>query len=314
MKVLATTSHSVFALDCNTGDARVVHRGAGLYFGIARVGTRYAVAARRRLVSSAVPREAEHGCLLLVDARFASCETIEAPFPLRDLHQIAWFDDRLFVTCSFDDAIAVFDGAGWERWTPQLPRDVAARRSRSDAEHDRYHYNSFLLLDDEVALLAHNHGPSNVDFFDRRSRSFRRTLPLGVQAHNLWYEGDRLWTCSSIEGRLVADDGEAIATGGFPRGVAFDGRARAFGLSALSERGQRDFASAAIALCDAAWRPRHYVYLPHEGMILDLLPLEDAEFEAARRSALAAVALPIVGELDPADLAADQGSGADASR
>ena len=61
MKVLATTSHSILAIDCETGDARIVHRGAGLYYGIARIGSDYLVAARRRLVSSPVPRDDERG-------------------------------------------------------------------------------------------------------------------------------------------------------------------------------------------------------------------------------------------------------------
>ena len=314
MKVLATTSHSILAVDCDTGEARIVDRGGGLYYGIARSGPDYLVAARRRLVSSPVPRDDERGCVLRFDARFDRAEMLEAPFALRDMHQIACFDDRLFVTCSFDDAIAVFDGTRWTRWTPALPADVAAARPRRDAANDRYHYNTIFVGLDEIVLLAHNHGPSNLDFFDRRSRAFLRTLPLGVQAHNLWREGDRIWTCSSMEGKLVADGDGEVATGGFPRGVAFGTGARALGLSALSERGQRDWASAAIVLCDAAWRPRHYVHLEREGMILDLVALTEMEFDAARRRGLERVAFPIVERLDVASLAADQGSAANASR
>jgi hypothetical protein len=116
-----------------------------------------------------------------------------------------------------------------------------------------------------------------------------------------------------MEGKLVADDGSEVATGGFPRGVAFAPHARAFGLSALSERGQRDWASAAIALCDSAWRPRQFVHLSREGMILDLLALTDAEFEGARRGGLERVAFPVVERLDVAALAPDQGSAVKAS-
>jgi hypothetical protein len=313
MKVLATTSHSILAIDCETGDARIVHRGCGLYYGIARRGSDYFIAARRRLVSSPVPRDDERGCLLRFDTGFDAREPIEAPFALRDMHQIAYVDDRLFVTCSFDDAIAIFDGVRWERWIPELPTHVVAARPRCDEANDRFHYNSFFVGRDEIALLAHNHGPSNLDCFDRGSRVFRRTLPLGVQAHNVWSEGDRIWTCSSMEGKLVADDGSEVATGGFPRGVAFAPHARAFGLSALSERGQRDWASAAIALCDSAWRPRQFVHLSREGMILDLLALTDAEFEGARRGGLERVAFPVVERLDVAALAPDQGSAVKAS-
>src|SRR6185312_10154455 len=64
MKVVATTSQSVLLVDCVTGQSSVLHRGAGLYYGIARIGSDLAVAARRRLVSSPVPREEERGCIL----------------------------------------------------------------------------------------------------------------------------------------------------------------------------------------------------------------------------------------------------------
>jgi hypothetical protein len=80
------------------------------------------------------------------------------------------------------------------------------------------------------------------------------------------------------------------------------------GISALSERGQRDFASAAIAVHDASWRRVHYVHLPHEGMILDLEPLQEAEYASAAKRGLGARSFPILDRLDETDLAADQGS------
>jgi hypothetical protein len=309
MKVLATTSQSVLLVDCLTGHASVLHRGAGLYYGIARMGATHAVAARRRLVSSAQPRDEERGFILLLDGDLRHRETFEAPFPLRDMHEIAWFDRRLWVTCSFDDMIAICDGVAWERWTPELPPVSDRDRPVRDVERDRHHFNSFFLTDEEIALLAHNHGPSDLHFFDRRSRSFRRTIQLGKQAHNIWRHGDAFATCSSIEGRLVASDGWELPIGGFPRGVCFAGGHRAIGLSALSERGQRDWTSAAIALYDASWRPLHYVHLVREGMILDLAPAPDTaesgHFELLR--------FPLLSRLTDDDLVGAQPSSGDVS-
>jgi hypothetical protein len=312
MNVLATTSQSVLLVDCMTGQASVLHRGAGLYYGIAQIGSLRAVAARRRLVSSPVPRIDERGCILLLDERLRVRDVIEAPFPLRDMHEIAWCDERLWVTCSFDDMIAVYDGAGWERWTPEVP-PCAAHRPVRDVENDRRHFNSFLFAHDEIALLAHNHGPSDVHFFDRRSRSFRRTIELGTQAHNLWQEDEALVTCSSIEGKLVSSDGWELSTGDFPRGVCFTPAHRTVGLSALAERGQRDFASAAIGVHDASWRLLHYVHLVREGMILDLAPATDADIAHARRGGFEACRFPLLAQSTRADLAADQDSSADVS-
>jgi len=313
MKVLATTSQSVLLVDCCTGEAHVLHRGAGLYYGIARIGASHAVAARRRLVSSAVPREAERGCILIFDEALRQRAVLEAPFALRDMHQIAWFDGCLWVTCSFDDMIAIHDGAAWQRWTPAIPSAPATARPRRDVENDRYHYNSFLVTGDEIALLAHNHGPSDVHFFDRRSRAFHRTVALGSQAHDLWVDGEALHTCSSIEGRLVGTSGWTLATGGFPRGVCFGETHRALGISALSERGQRDFASAAIALYDASWQVLHYVHLVHEGMVLDLAPVPASERGASALPAFEACRFPLLDRLSEGDLLDAQGSAGSAS-
>jgi hypothetical protein len=313
MNVLATTSQSVLLVDCMTGQASVLHRGAGLYYGIAQIGSLRAVAARRRLVSSPVPRIDERGCILLLDERLRVRDVIEAPFPLRDMHEIAWCDERLWVTCSFDDMIAVYDGAGWERWTPEVP-PCAAHRPVRDVENDRRHFNSFLFAHDEIALLAHNHGPSDVHFFERRARSFTRSVELGTQAHNLWQEDQALFTCSSIEGKLVSSSGWELSTGDFPRGVCFTPTCRAVGLSALSERGHRDFASAAIAVHDASWNVLHYVHLVREGMILDLATATATDVAHARRGGFETCRFPLLPQLTRADLAADQDSSGDVSR
>jgi hypothetical protein len=313
MNVIATTSQSVLLVDCMTGQASVLHRGAGLYYGIARIGSTLAVAARRRLVSSPIPRIDERGCILLLDAELRVRDVVEAPFALRDIHEIAWFAERLWLTCSFDDMVAIYDGSGWQRWTPEVPP-----RGRGapvgDVANDQHHFNSFLFLGDEIALLAHNHGRSEVHFFERRSGSFRRTLNLGSQAHNLWRDGDAFYTCSSIEGKLVSSAGWQLLTGEFPRGVCFSPTHRAVGLSALIERGQRDFASAAIVVHDASWVRLHYVHLTREGMILDLAPASDADVAQARRGGIERCRFPLLSQLTHADLAADQDSSGDVSR
>ncbi|HLX29227.1 MAG TPA: hypothetical protein VKV24_12160 [Casimicrobiaceae bacterium] len=310
MNVLATTSQSLLLVNCITGDARVLHRGAGLYYGIAQIGSMYAVAARRRLVSSDVPRDDERGCILIFDRAFGSPQIVEAPFALRDIHQIAWFDDRLWVTCSFDDRIAIRTRAGWQQWVPQPL--APARVEHAERTNDRYHFNSFHVVDDDIALLAHNHGASDLHFFDRRTRAWRRSIPLGRHSHNVWLDGDAYVTCSSIEGRLVSTSGWTLETGGFPRGVCFDGEHRAVGISALSERGQRDFTSAAIALYDRSWRLRHYVHLEREGMVLDLLHYPDVAAIDGR--AHASSCFPLLATLTDADLVGAQGSSADVSR
>jgi hypothetical protein len=311
MNVLATTSQSLLLVDCITGCAHTVHRGAGLYYGIARIGSMYAVAARRRLVSSPIPRDDERGCILMFDRYLRQVDVVEAPFPLRDVHQIAWFDDRLWITCSFDDSIAIRTGAGWEQWTPEL--GASQRSEEQQRSNDVYHYNSFHVAADEFVLVAHHHGPSDLHFFERRTRRWLRSVSLGRQAHNVWRDDVTYVTCSSIEGRLVSTSGWELQTGGFPRGVCLDGAHCAVGISALSERGQRDFASAAIALYDASWRLLHYVHLVHEGMVLDLLGYPDRDLAIVDKLGAGAVRFPLLRKLRDTDLTGGHGSSNDVS-
>jgi len=312
MNVLATTSRSVLLIDCATGEARVVHRGAGMYYGIARLDSGYAVAARRRTAGSSIPRADERDVILTFDERLRARESIEPPFALRDVHEIAWFDGHLWVTSTFDDRIALFDGSTWEQWSPELPPHGIPASPHPDAPDDHHHWNSFFASDDELALLAHNHGPSHIHFFDRRKRSFRRTIALGRQAHNIWRAGDAYATCSSIEGRLVATDGWELRTGGFPRGVCNGPSHRAVGLSALVERDRRDWVSGAIALYERSWRLVHCVHLVREGMVLDLAPVDAAAVAAA--ADLETCSFPLLARLTDADLYGDQGSSGDVSR
>ena len=98
-------------------------------------------------------------------------------------------------------------------------------------------------------------------------------------------------------------------TGGFPRGVCFAAENRAVGISALSERGQRDFASAAIAVYDPYWHPLHYVHLVREGMILDLAPASAAEVMHVGSARFEHLRFPVLAQLTEADLVADHAAG-----
>jgi len=120
----------------------------------------------------------------------------------------------------------------------------------------------------------------------------------------LWTEDNRYFTCSSIESRLIATDGWSHYTGGFPRGVCISPAARIVGLSALVERGSRDFTSGAIAVYDAAWKPRHYVHLVREGMVLDMLAIAPHEGSAIEAAHDADVAYPVVTRMTDRELLA----------
>lgn len=270
MDLLLTTSQSFLLLDTESGRATRLDGGRGLYYGIARHGEHLYVAARNRLVSSTVPPADERGEILVFDRRLRHCDTLRAPFPLRDLHEIAWHDGKLWATASHDNLIAVYDGQRWEQWYPLGP-----------GLGDQNHFNSFMFEDGLVWLLAHNRGPSELMAFSLAERRPVRSIMLGNCGHNMWREDGELLTCSSAESRLLGERGFELATGGFPRGVAADAAGRCIGVSALVERKARDFTAGKVLVTDRHWRPRHEIALAGEGLVLDLMALP-AGFAPAR--------------------------------
>lgn len=263
MDLLVTTSQSLLLLDTDTGCAVRLDGGRGLYYGLACDGEHLYVAARNRLVSSSVPSSEERGEILVFDRALRQCGSLRAPFPLRDLHEIAWHDGKLWATASYDNMVAIYDGRDWEQWYPLGPQ----------ADGDVNHFNSLLFEPDRVWVLAHNRGPSELLAFSLAERQLVQRLALGDCGHNIWREDGRLYTCSSAESRLLSEHGFVLDTGGFPRGVAGDARTRCIGVSTLIERKERDFTSGTVLVRERDWRPRHAIALRDEGLVLDLLAL-----------------------------------------
>jgi hypothetical protein len=85
-------------------------------------------------------------------------------------------------------------------------------------DQDVHHFNTITKIDDQVDLLAHN-GPSQIFFFHYPSLELRFVRPLGVQAHNIFSVDGSLATCSSGEGRLLAESGWQLRAGRFPHGI-----------------------------------------------------------------------------------------------
>lgn len=265
MQLLLTTSHSFLLLDTDSGELHRLHRGKGLYYGIAQYGDKLYVAARNRLVSSGVAQKDERGEILIFDQTLQLCGTLNAPFPLRDLHEIAWHDGKLWATCSFDNMIAIFDGEHWEQWYPL---------GMSEGEpSDVNHFNSFMFDTERVWILAHNHGDSELLAYTLPTRELTQRIAMGRCGHNIWRENGQILSCSSLEGKLLGEHGFLLETGGFPRGVAFDGDTCCVGISELAERGTRDLTTGKVMIFNRNWKLHKEISLPGEGLILDLRPL-----------------------------------------
>ena len=273
MPLIVTTSHSLLTLDLDSGRLQTRHRGRGLYYGLAAHSTTdtHWVAARGRLVSDTSPMAEESGAILVLDAAWNERDCRHAPFPLRDLHEIAWHRDTLWATCSHDDLVALCRSDGvWRRWWP-------LGEPPPGAEPDRFHFNSLFFESELVWVLAHRRGPSRLLAFPLDAALAGRTvepvrvLDLGVQAHNIWRMDGALCTCSSAEGCLVSTSGWRLEVGGFTRGIARLPHGWAVGVSELAERRERDWTTGSVVVFDEQWREIGRLELPGEGLVLDLL-------------------------------------------
>jgi hypothetical protein len=185
--------------------------------------------------------------------------------PLRDLHEILWHEGKLWITCSFDNLVAVFEPATgrWQAWHPLGPTP--------NAPYDVNHLNSLAIVDRELCMIAHNFGASELLRFDIESRALISRTPFGVQSHNILERDDGvLVTCSSGEGALIGSNGWRLDVGGFPRGILAGERENYVGISEIAERQHRDLSTCRLAVFDREWRPLRTLALPGEGLLLDI--------------------------------------------
>ncbi len=265
MRILITTSLSLSYLDTASGEFYPLDRGRGLYYGIAHNAENIYVAARNRLVSSDVSPQEERGEILVFNRTLQLCEVLHAPFPLRDIHEIAWHGEKLWVTCSFNNMIAIFDGEHWESW---FPLGV-----KTQEPYDENHFNSFLFESNRLWILAHNRGASELLAFSLPGRELVERIEIGHCGHNIWREGSQIFSCSSAEGVILGDQGFCFETGGFPRGVAVSGGIRCIGVSEIAERKDRDFTTGKVIVFTRDWKLINEIELHREGLILDIQPL-----------------------------------------
>ena len=286
-QILVSTSQSVVRLDMiNPWQATLIASGAGLYYGLAPTpqGTVW-VAARHSQVSDGIDSADESGRLYELGAQGLIPHPL-SELPLRDLHGLAMHRDSVWLTCSHDDGVAIYQPAtqDWCWWYPLgLP---------DPKNPDQSHFNTLRFEGDLVWVVAHCRGPSWLLAFPIAAVLRGETPPpthrlrLGEQAHNLWRQSDgALCTCSSIEGRLISESGWELKTGGFPRGIARLPDGWVVGVSALKERQERDLSDAKLQFYSHNWQLQREIVLPRVGMVLEIVAIPEG------------LQLPNVGEL-----------------
>lgn len=273
---LVTTSRSLLLIESKSGLAYCIDTGRHHYYGVARDIEHFYVGVRGRPNTSSIPKDEERGKIICFDHTLVYKGEIAPQFPMRDIHQIIVHDEKLWVTCTFDNMIAIFDGVSWEKWYPLGPT--------IEGEHDVNHFNSLTGFDNELCIVAHNKGvktgkPSELHFFQLPEKRWLKSLVLGNLAHNAWLHAGDLMTCSSGDGLLVGANGKTIFTGGFPRGVTYFKDEICVGISEFASRPDRDLGNGWIKIFDKNWKHLRTIIASDQGMITDLLAITMVEAE-----------------------------------
>jgi hypothetical protein len=268
---LVATTHALLAFDSQDRFFEV-HSGNGLYYGLAKCGGRIYVSCRNQTEGpkNLVIRDGEKGSVLVLDANSLRqiSELCPDEFPLRDVHGMALFDGKLWITSSFDNMVATFDlvKKKWGKWYPSA--DIGAR------DRDVNHFNTIVHDGDRICLLAHNNGPSHILFYDRQTLELCSALKLGCQAHDIFWVDGAVTTCSSANGLLISSKGWALRTGAFPRGIAITEEGIVVGISQMAQRSDRHKTSGILRKFTPAWGHLADYVLPGVGMVLAILPLD----------------------------------------
>jgi len=264
MKLLVTTSKSILVIDADNGRTEIKDTGKGLYYGIAYNKKKLFIAARRSTdcFDYLDKLHQERGEILVFDSQLKLINTISAPFPLKDMHQILYFDDKLWVTCTYDNMVAIYDFKQWQRWYPS--------GNITERGKDIHHFNSLYYDGNDLYVLAHNFGPSQIWRFSYPDLHLKETLAIGHQAHNIWRADNELYVCDSQNGMVVGDKGTRQSIGGFSRGSVVTDQRIYIGSSDIAERVERHEVNSRILVFDRKWKQKDEWVIRGHGQILDI--------------------------------------------
>lgn len=258
--LLVTTTRAAWILDLETGLARLIDDGRGVYYGISFSADQIFIACRQAAVGS--NRDIQANVILSFDTALRPTGVLHPPSPIRDVHQILYAAGTLFICSTYDDAVFCFEpGSGrWQVWHPFGPGSA----------QDRHHINS-VAVDGTDILLAGNrpHGWFARFGPDRRLIAHQ---PLGAGTHNVWVEKGEVRLCSSDEGAVRGAGGasQPIVSRGWLRGVARRDGTRYLGVSQNLVRGVRDRSDCMILEVDAGGTTLRTFSFHAFGMLHDL--------------------------------------------
>lgn len=265
MALLVTTTRAFWCVDPDRACGYRVDSGGGAYYGISFDNDRIYVATRRSHYTAGKQRPQDQaGAVLVFDYDLHRIDVLEPPFAIRDVHQIYYFDNALWVVCTWNDLIAIHRERSWESWYPF--------GEPAGAAGGPYHLNSIYADGDHIYLGGSIDRVGYIWAFDRTTRRHRRTWQAGYGSHNVWCANESVFTLSSLAGEIVSTGAGAttITRGNFLRGAAVCADCSWFGISARARRGEREFSDAMLLGLSQRHPVPRRLNLPGFGMVHEI--------------------------------------------
>ncbi|MCL5033285.1 MAG: hypothetical protein M1542_08585 [Thermotogae bacterium] len=143
------------------------------------------------------------------DLKFNLIKTLQSPYKLQDVHEIMIHNNKLWITCAYDDKIVIYDFETdkWQEWYPLgIPEPIP--NIEDIRKYDHHHFNSIMIDENYIYLMANNlqYAHSELHTFDL-SFNHLSSIQIGKQSHNIWEKGDELLVCSSAEQKIIGTKG-----------------------------------------------------------------------------------------------------------
>jgi len=244
-RVLAATFGRLGWLFPATGRQRVVHEGAGKYYGLAPAAGPERATERVFVVSR--PDQERDDTLLEVDTLHSRGRVVRSvQLASRDTHQMVRDGERLFVTDTWRGNVLEY----------ALP-EVRLVRTLGGFTHES-HVNSLLVEGESLYVLCHNKGKSFMARVALGSGEVEETWPdVGEHAHDIVAWGEGFLVCDSRGGGLLHVDRRTRACttlyadpGHFTKGLVVDGGVAYFGISPAARREERGRVECELACFD----------------------------------------------------------------
>ena len=271
MLSLVSTSRSLLALDLGTGEAKEIHTGKGLYFGITYSNELIFVGARNNYDCFEYLDNIQHfsGSVLVFNYNLDLVGEINMPTmttvaTLRDLHQILFLDDKLWLICALDNMVMINDFDGWDYWFPS--------DNKKERWKDIHHFNSLWVDFDmsSIYILAHQRGPSDIWKFSYPDLELEEKIELGEEAHNIWKFKSKLYTCDSKKGTVVSENDFELQVGDFTRGAVITDQCFVIGTSDIAKKDERHKSSAAVHVYNTNWQKVKQINIKDYGQVNDI--------------------------------------------